>query len=71
MYKNKIRLDNSRAVQRLLARTINMLQDDKITESKARTTGYLCNIMLNCCETVDLEERVTALEKDLNNKKVS
>lgn len=63
IYKNKIRLENPRAVQRLLARTINALHDNDIEEGKARTIGYLANIMLRAFETVELEDRLKALEE--------
>ena len=63
MYKNRIRLENPRHVQRLLARTINYLHEGEITDNKARTIGYLCGIMLKGFETVEIEERLTELEK--------
>ena len=63
IYKNKIRLENPRAVQRLLARTINLLNDDQIDESKARAVGYLSNILLKSMEIVELEQRIAELEQ--------
>jgi len=63
MYKNRIRLENPRHVQRLLARTINYLHEGEITDNKARVVGYLCGIMLRGFETVDLQQRIEELEE--------
>ena len=63
MYKNNIRLENPRQVQRLLARTINCLHAGDIGENRARVIGYLAGIMLKAFETVEIEERLTELEK--------
>ena len=68
IYRNKIRLDNSRAIQRLLSRTVNMLIADEMAEGKARTIGYLCNIMLNAYDSIDLDKRITAVEEKINKK---
>jgi len=69
LYKNSIRLDNSRAVQRLIARTINLLNSEMISENKARCIGYLCNILLDSFETVDFEQRISTLEERLSNRR--
>lgn len=63
LYKNRVRLDNPRAVCRLLARVINGLLANEIGEEKARTVGYLCNSLLKGFETADIAERLTALEE--------
>lgn len=62
VYKNKIRLENPYAVQRLLARTINLLNNGMINDGKARTIGYLSNILLHSFETVNIENRLSELE---------
>ena len=69
VYRNKIRLENSRQVQRLLARTINLLNDGELSEGKAKTIGYLSGILLKSFETIDLEERLRQLEQQIENKK--
>lgn len=65
IYKNKIRLNSPRDVQKLLARTINLLNDDQISESKARTIGYIAEKLNKSFETVDLQKRLDALEEQL------
>ena len=68
IYRNSIRLENPRAVQRLLARTINLLNDNLINEGKAKAIGYLSNILLNSFETVNLEKRIEELEAAIETK---
>ena len=55
LYKTNIRINDVRGVNRLLQRTINGLIHDEITENKARTIGYLANIMLKGFEIEALE----------------
>ncbi len=68
LYKNNVRVNSPDGVNRLLQRVINALLDDEITENKARTIGYLCNIMLKAFEVGELEERLTELEESLSDK---
>ena len=68
IYKNSIRLENPQAVQRLLARTINLLNDSMISENRAKAIGYLSNILLNSFETVNLEKRIEELETAIETK---
>lgn len=70
IYKNTIRLDNPRAAQRLLARTINLLNDGQINEARARTTGYLINILLHSFEVTDFLNRLERLESELCDRKI-
>jgi hypothetical protein len=69
VYRNKIRLENPRNVQRLLARTINLLNDNEISESRAKAIGYLAGILIKSFETIDLETRLKELEKQVIDKK--
>lgn len=69
IYRNSIRLENPQAVQRLLARTINLLNDNMINENRAKAIGYLANILLNSFETVNLEKRIEELESIIEGKK--
>lgn len=55
IYKNNVRINNARGVNRLLQRVINALIQDQISESKARTIGYLANITLKGLELEELE----------------
>ena len=68
LYKNNVRVNSPDGVNRLLQRVINALLDDEITENKARTIGYLCNIILKAFEVGELEERLTELEESLSDK---
>lgn len=63
LYKNNVRVNSADGVNRLLQRVINALLNDEITENKARTIGYLCNIILKGLEVGELEERITELEE--------
>lgn len=63
MYRNKIRLNKPKDVQKLLARTVNMLIDDEINEGKSRAIGYLCQIMIKGFETIDLQEQIIELQE--------
>lgn len=65
LYKNNVRLNNADGVRRLLQRLINGLLNDEITEGKARTIGYLSNILLKSLEVGELEERIAELENIL------
>ena len=68
LYKNNVRVNSPDGVNRLLQRVINALLDDEITENKARTIGYLCNIILKGLEVGELDERITELEENLSDK---
>lgn len=61
--KYNIRVNSPSAVQRLIARTIRKLECGEIEDGRARTIGYLCTILLNSFETINLEKKVAELEK--------
>lgn len=60
--KRAARLRSVTDVSVYLAKTINRLDRDEISESKAGKLGYLCNILKSALEIGDLERRVEALE---------
>ncbi len=66
--RQPIRLDTVFDVNRLLAKVINDLIRDKISENKAGKVGYLCNIMLGSFQTVEFERRISELEARLENR---
>lgn len=70
LYKNFIRVNTVSGVNKLLQRTINALIQDEITESKARTLGYLANIMLKGLEVGQLEERLNKIELDIKSQDI-
>ena len=57
-----VRLKTVHDVNRLLAKTINQLLRDEMTESKASKVGYLCSIMVRAIETTELEQKLAELE---------
>lgn len=65
IYKNDVRLHDVKGVNRLLARVTNMLLKGDIEESRARTIGYLCNIMITGFKAGELEDRITELEESI------
>jgi len=65
IYKYDVRVNSARGVNRLLQRVINALIRDEMKQSKAKTIGYLCNIILKGLEIGDLEDRLAALEDRL------
>lgn len=66
MARRKKRLNNSRSVAQHLANISHQLQDDEITESKARALTYIASILLRAIENSDFEERLKRLEDKLN-----
>jgi hypothetical protein len=63
--KTQIRIKSLVDVRRFMARTLNDLDTDKITESKARTLGYLCSVLRDVIKDSDLESRILKLEKEM------
>lgn len=55
LYKNNVRLNDYQGVNRLLARTINGVIQDEITEEKAKVISTLCNTLLKSLDA-DLEK---------------
>jgi hypothetical protein len=65
IYKNNVRINSPQGVNRLLQRVINALIQGDIEESKAKTIGYLCNIVLKGLEAGELQERIEDLERQV------
>ncbi len=61
-----IRLQTLQDVRRLLAKTVNALNRNEITEERARALGYLAGILRDVIKTGDLEARLEALENSIN-----
>ena len=66
--KTQIRIKSLVDVRRFMARTLNDLDTDKISESKARTLGYLCSVLRDVIKDSDLESRILKLEQGLKNE---
>lgn len=60
---NKIRLNKPDDLRKFIVKIINDLNEGTITESKAKTFGYLGNGLTKIFETVDLDERLKKLEE--------
>ena len=60
--KRKIRFNKISDIRRFLARVANELDSDMISDGKARSLGYLCNIMKDIIMSGDLESRILKLE---------
>lgn len=66
---SRLRLNSTSSVNRLLARTINSLIDETISESNARAIGYLAGVLLKGLTQGDLEERLESLENAMEERK--
>jgi hypothetical protein len=67
---NKIRLNKPDDLRKFIVKVINDLKDGSITESQAKTFGYLGNCLTKIFETVELAARVEQLEEAMNNESV-
>ena len=64
--RNKIRLNSPDDLRRFIVRVINDLNEGSITESQAKTYGYLGNCLTKIFETVELAARIEQLEENMN-----
>lgn len=64
----QIRLRRFSDVTRLLALTINQVRRGQTTTRVANTVGYLASIFVACQEKVELDERLTAVERRVFKK---
>ena len=64
LFKNQIRLNTTRSVQRLLQRVLNdlLLENSTIDTQKARAIIYGASILLKTCENIEIVERIENLE---------
>ena len=66
-YTRSIQLNTVGDISKFMCKTINDLRKDKINTTKARTFGYLSNIMLEVLKQNDLEKRLEKLEETLGD----
>jgi hypothetical protein len=66
--KRAARLKGINDVSAYLARLINKLERNEISESKAGKLGYLCNILKSSLEAGDLEQRIETIEMQLHGE---
>lgn len=65
-----LRLSKASAIKRFLAKVLNQLNNDEITESKAKSLAYIAQIQLKAIEASDMQDRIEELErivKEMNN----
>ena len=69
-YKNNIRITKASDIRRLVNRIINELNDtdEPMTNERARTMATLANTALKAIEQSDIQERMEALEKKLEDR---
>ena len=63
---NKIRLNKPDDLRKFIVKVINDLKEGVISESQAKTFGYLGNCLTKIFETVELAARVEQLEEALS-----
>jgi hypothetical protein len=60
---HKRRLKNLTDIRRFLAATLNQLEAGEIDESRAKTVAYCLNVLSSIVKDSDLEQRISALER--------
>ena len=67
--KGNIRLNNQRAITRVLQQTINELMQNPETDTqRCRAICYACSVAIQSLEKADFEQRLEALEKAIGGK---
>ena len=61
---DKRRLSSASDLRLFLAALIRQVDADQISESKARVLTYMCQTLMGIIRDNDIEQRVTALEKE-------
>jgi hypothetical protein len=61
--KKHIKLKSARDIHRFLSKLINETYREETDIEKSRCLGYLAKIMLDSLTTLELEERISDLEK--------
>jgi hypothetical protein len=64
--KNQIRFKSLLDIRRFMARILNDLDADNISDSKAKTLGYLCSVLRDIIKDSELESRILKLEREMN-----
>jgi len=67
--KEPISIESLTDIQKILLEALNEIRYDDTDNivSKSRATAYICLILTNLKERIELEKRVEALEKYINN----
>lgn len=64
-----LRLSKASAIKRFLAKVLNQLNNDEITESKAKSLAYIAQIQLKAIEASDMQNKIEQLEIMLEDMK--
>ena len=70
--KGSVRLNNTRAVTRILQRIINdllMNEQEALDIQRLRAAIYACSVSLQAMQQEDIEGRIGVLEEQLKSKK--
>lgn len=69
MTRKRKRMNTARSIRQALAILYHDLQEDQISESKARALSYIASIMLRAVESSELEQRLDQLEERIYEKR--
>jgi len=64
--KTQIRFKSLLDIRRFMARILNDLDADNISESKSKTLGYLCSVLRDIIKDSELESRILKLEREIS-----
>lgn len=64
--RKRLKMSKPKEVRRAISRVANMVLNGELEAKKANTILYACNITLSAIRTVEQEERLDELEKELN-----
>lgn len=59
----KLKLSNSREIRQSLSTVANLVLNDEISESKAKTFTYISNTILQAIKNIELEGKIETLEQ--------
>ena len=64
--KKRLKLSTPREIRRAISRVANMVLNGELEAKEANTILYACNVTLSAIKTVEQEERLNELEKELD-----
>ncbi len=64
--KKRLKLSTPREIRRTISRVANMVLNGELEAKEANTILYACNITLSAIKTVEQEERLNELERELD-----
>jgi len=64
-----VMVGDCKSAKRLLGRVLVLLQKRLVTESEAKSIGYIVNVFVGALKTHELEEKITEIEKSILSQK--